>query len=164
MISISSNYRWMPTNWLNMTLGAYGYHMHGYSDAYDKPMDNRGRSFLVYGVGTTYLNKQRTWSAEISTQYQSKESYALHTTTPRFYLHAGIKYVALKGKLNLSVQVQNLLHNDVGYTQMTPQGYSLHQTDYVYRTLKLSVTYNFGGSIKKNVFPASNVLYNRLGE
>ena len=164
LILLSSNYRWVPSDWSNMTLGAYGYYMHGHSDAYEKPMDNSGWSFLLYGVGTAYFNKQKTWVAEINTQYQSKESYALRTTTPRYYLHAGIKHIALKGKLNIGLQIQNLLSNDVGFTQITPQGYSVIQTDYVYRTLKVSVTYNFGGTIKKNTRSESNSLYNRLGE
>ncbi|MCI6279532.1 MAG: TonB-dependent receptor family protein [Bacteroidales bacterium] len=164
VISFSATYRWSPSDWFNMTLGAYAYHMHGHSDAYEKPVDNSGWSFLVYGVGTAYFNKQKTWIAEMSTQYQSKESYALRTTTPRYYLHAGIKYIALKGKLNIGVQIQNLLRNNTGFTQITPQGYVVTQTDDVYRTLKLSVTYNFGGTIKKKTRPVSEALYNRLGE
>lgn len=164
IIILSTNYRWVPYDWFNITFGAYGYYTHGHSDAYEKPIDNYGWSFLIYGVGTAYFNKQKTWIAEINTQYQSKESYALRTTSPRYYLHAGIKYIAMKGKLNIGFQIQNLLSNNVGFTRITPQGYSIHQTDYVYRTLKLSVTYNFGGTIKKNTRPASNALYNRLGE
>lgn len=164
IILLSSNYRWVPSDWFNMTFGAYGYYMHGHSDAYEKPIDNSGWSFLLYGVGTAYFNKQKTWIAEINTQYQSKESYALRTTTPRYYLHAGIKYIALKGNLNIGLQIQNLLSNDVGFTQITPQGYSVSQTDYVYRTLKVSVTYNFGRTIKKNTRSESNSLYDRLGE
>lgn len=88
----------------------------------------------------------------------------MRTTTPRYYLHTGIKYIALKGKLNIGVQIQNLLRNNTGFTQITPQGYSVTQTDDVYRMLKLSATYNFGGTIKKKARSDSNALYNRLGE
>ena len=119
---------------------------------------------MIYGVGTIYFNKQKTWIAEISTQYQSKESYALLTTTPRYYLHTGIKHIAMGGKLNIGIQVQNLLSNDVGFTQITPQGYSINQKDYVFRTLRLSISYNFGVSINKNAHPVSRALYNRLSE
>lgn len=164
IIALSSSYRWVPSDWFNVSCGAYGYHMHGHSDAYERPIDSRGWSFLIYGVGTVYFNKQKTWIAEISTQYQSKESYALLTTTPRFYLHTGIKHIAMGGKLNIGIQVQNLLSNDVGFTQITPQGYSINQKDYVFRTLRLSISYNFGVPINKNAHPVSRALYNRLSE
>lgn len=162
MLSFSATYRWVPTDWAHMTFGAYAYYMHGHSDAYEKPLDNSGHTFLIYGVGTIYFNKQKTWVAEMNTQYQSKETYALHQTKPRYYLHLGIKHIALKGKLNFGIQIQNLFHNNTGHTQMTPQGYSVTQINDVYRTLRLSITYNYGGTIKKKSRTISNALYNRL--
>lgn len=164
IMSLSSSYRWAPTDWFNLTLGAYGYYMYGRSDVYEKPVENKGWSFLTYGIGTIYLNQQKNWVAEINAQYQSRETYALRTTNPRYYLHTGIKYTALRGKLNIGLQLQNLLNNDIRFTQDSPQGYGIHHVEKSYRTLKFSISYNFGGEIKKSAYSNSNHLYNRLSE
>lgn len=164
LLSLSSNYRWNPSDWFNLSLGAYGYYMRGRSDVYEKLIENKGWSCLVYGIGTIYFNRQRTWVAEVNAQYQSKEAYALRTTSPRYYLHTGVKYIALRGKLNLGVQLQNLLNKDTHFTQYSPQGYGVLHTERSYRMLKLSISYNFGGKIKKSAHSNSDKLYNRLSE
>lgn len=162
MLLLSSNYRWVPSNWLNITIGAFGYYMKGHSDVYVKPVDNEGWSFLVYGIGTVYFNKSKTLVAEINAQYQSKEEQALRKVDPRYYLHTGMKYIALKGKLSFGLQLQNLLNSGFDATQITPEGYNVYQSNSVYRKLKIFITYNFGGNIKKNIRNDSN--NDRLGE
>lgn len=164
ILSLSSNYRWTPAEWLHITLGAYGYYMYGRSDVYHSSVENKGWSFLTYGIGTIYLDRQKTWVGEVNAQYQSRETYALRTTSPRYYLHTGIKYIALRGKLNVGIQLQNLLSSDNRYRQVSPQGYEIQRLDRSYRTLKLSISYNFGGEIKKSARSQSNHLYNRLSD
>lgn len=100
--------------------------------------------------------------AEIETQYMSPEQYPLFVGKPRFYLHTALSYRALGGKLNISAQVQNLLKNNTGHTQVTPE-YKEELTNDVRRRLRLSLSYNFGGSIKKREYSVRE-LYERLGD
>ncbi len=162
IILLSISYRWFPTTWFNATFGGYGYHMRGTSNAYAKPIVNQDWVVLAYTALNFYFNEKRTWMAEVETQYMSREQYALTVGNPRFYLHTALKYRAFGGKLNLSAQVQNLLKNKTGHTQTTPE-YKEVLTNDVRSRLRLSISYHFGGSIKKREYSVHE-LYERLGD
>lgn len=100
--------------------------------------------------------------AEIHTQYQTSEHYALSTSKPHFHLHPAIKYSAFGGRLNVSAELLYALKSDTGVTQMMPN-YKEVSTNYVKRVCKLSLSYNFGGFIKKEAHSAE-ALYERLGK
>jgi len=162
IILLSASYRWFPARWFNAMVGGYGYHMRGTSNAYEKPIVNQDWVVLAYSALNFYFNDKRTWMAEIETQYMSPEQYPLFVGKPRFYLHTALRYRALGGKLNISAQVQNLLKNNTGHTQVTPE-YKEELTNDVRRRLRFSLSYNFGGSIKKREYSVRE-LYERLGD
>ena len=159
---LSTSYRWFPSDWFNAFVVLYGYHMQGVSNAYEKPITNQSLVFMAYSGLNVYFNQKKTWMAEIHTQYQTPEHYALSTSTPRFHLHPAIKYSALGGRLNVSAQLLYALKNDTGYTQTMPD-YKEVSTTYVKRMFKLSLSYNFGGFIEREGHSAEK-LYERLGK
>lgn len=159
---LSISYRWVPTDWLNAFVALYGYHMKGISNAYEKTITRQSWVFMAYGGLNIYFNQKRTWMAEIHTQYQTSEHYALSTSKPHFHLHPAIKYSAFGGRLNVSAELLYALKSDTGATQMMPN-YKEVSTNYVKRVCKLSLSYNFGGFIKKEAHSAE-ALYERLGK
>jgi len=155
IVLFNASYRFSRINRLESYINGNIYHFRSMSDAYALPLDYNRWAYLIYLNNSVFFNRQKTLVGQLSAQLQSGERYADKATKSRYRITAGMRYTALKGKLTLGAQVQNLLSNNtrgIIYSDII----RMHYTETTYRIFRISATYSFGAKLQSRQRNYSN--------
>ncbi len=148
------SYTYNKFSWMRNFITANAYTMKSSSSEYSV----ESMQYLVYMNNYFYLNKARTFTAQLSGQFQTGEKYADRTYANSFNVDTGIDYNFNCG-VNLGFRVRTLLDNDNKGTYFS--GDITQEIDNeINRAYIITVKYKFGANLKSNNRKLSNSALN----
>lgn len=144
-IGLSESISFKPLTWWETNILATIYH----TDAQSSLSEIKGAKRMGAYLSTNnslYFNQQKTIAAEINFWYQFPEIDHIGRTYRYYKMDAGIKTSALKKKLDIALNVNDVFRSSAmaySYTvNNIPQTFTNFQ---IMRYLQLSINYRFGG-------------------
>lgn len=153
---LGNSYFFNKWNWLQSYVQHGLYWTKSIVDNENENYYRDGWSYYISLYNTFFFNKSKTFTGELSFNYQTKTFAANDVGKPRYDLNAGLQYSFLKNKLILAFNVNNILASHNRGTTYDGNLYTEYDHIYNYRTYRLSLTWRFGGSFNQKKRVTSN--------
>ena len=153
---LGSSYFFNKWTWLQSYIQHALYWTKSIADNEEENYYRDGWSYYISIHNTFYFNKPKTFTGELSFNYQTKTFAANEVSMPRYDLNAGLQYSLLKNKLILAFKINNILASHNRGIIYDGNLHTEYDHIYNYRTYRLSLTWRFGGSFKQKRHLTSN--------
>lgn len=156
ILQIGNSYTFNRWRWLQSHLQHSLSWTKSMSDNEESNYSQEGWSYYISLRNTFYFNRSKTFTGELSFNYQTKTFAANEILMPRYNLNAGLRRSLLKNRLILAFNVNNILASHNKGTMFDGELYTDYDHIVNYRTYRVSLTWRFGGSIAPKQHTASN--------
>ncbi len=132
-----------PLDWWENTTQFFGTYYHFSSSYYQNNFSYGRTSFSVETNNTFTIDAAKTWFAEFSFEYRSRQQSDFDVQSATYNLNGGVRKLLFDKKLTFSVYLEDMLRTDKWI--MTNQYNGTYQWSYYdNRTLRIALSWKFG--------------------